>query len=117
MYYTKHHLTVAPLSVVYRLFCCIITTPEFLPVVLMLHVFLFPSFFTAGAITGVVIASIVGVGIVVAVIIAIFCHRPLGKWLKKIITNMRRHRTEGMLEFIGSDVIIDDVIFISSWGY
>jgi hypothetical protein len=69
------------------------------------------------AITAVVIASIVGVGIVVAVIIAIFCHRPLGKWLKKIITNMRRHRTEGMLEFIGSDVIIDDVIFISSWGY
>ena len=60
--------------------------------------FFIPLFSTAVAITGVVIASIVGVGYT---------------WFKKI-TNMGRQRTEGMLEFIGSDVIIDDVIFISS---
>ena len=71
----------------------------------MLHVFLFPSFFTAGAITGVVI---VGVGIVVAVFIAFFFRRKLLKLLK----NIRPH-IAGMLEFIGSDVIIDDVIFLS----
>jgi hypothetical protein len=60
------------------------------------------------AITAVVIASIVGVGIVVAVIIAIFCHRPLGKWLKKIITNMRRHRTEAPGDIELSDQLNDD---------
>ena len=73
----------------------------------MLHVFLFPSFFTAGAITGLVIASIVGVGMV-AVFIAFFFRRKLLKLLK----NIRPH-IAGMLEFIGSDVIIDDVIFLS----
>ena len=84
-----------------RLFCCIITTPEFLAPVLMLHVFYSPLFFTARAITGVVIASIVGVG----------------RKLFKKITNMGRQRTEGMLEFIGSDVIIDDVIFYQLLNY
>ena len=55
------------------------------------------------------IASIIiGVGFVVAVILAAILAVKRPEWFK----NMRRRHNAGMLEFIGSDVIIDDVVII-----
>ena len=76
-------------------------TLELLAVVVML---IFYSPFSGGEIAGVIISSLIGVGIVVAVPLAVFCFI---KWLKKPPPGMLYHS-------IGSDVIINDVIIFVS---